>query len=91
MTFSPTQACPLHDVTFMNIIKYSYYSRAALISLSSLKVRLLFEGGYYSGCGFYSNKYGMCIQHWNGTCVHSTTIVHTTLLFILGTIPLSTS
>ena len=22
-------------------------------------VRLLFEGGYYSGCGFYSNKYGI--------------------------------
>ena len=21
-------------------------------------MRLLFEGGYYSGCGFYSNKYG---------------------------------
>ena len=23
-------------------------------------VRLLFEGGYYLGCGIYSNKYGMC-------------------------------
>ena len=35
-----------------------YYSRAATISLAELQVRLLFEGGYYSGCGFYSNKYG---------------------------------
>ena len=35
-----------------------YYSRAATISLVELQVRLLFEGGYYSGCGFYSNKYG---------------------------------
>ena len=31
-----------------------YYSRAATISLAELQVRLLFEGGYYSGCGFYS-------------------------------------
>ena len=36
-----------------------YYSRAATISLAKLQVRLLFEGGYYSGCGFYSNKYGI--------------------------------
>ena len=35
-----------------------YYSRAATISLVDLQVRLLLEGGYYSGCGFYSNKYG---------------------------------
>ena len=55
---------PLHDVMFMNIIKCSYYLRAALISLSSLKVRLLFEGSYYSGCGFYSNKYSIwCFVH----------------------------
>ena len=26
---------------------------------SELRVWLLFEGGYYSGCGFYSNKYGI--------------------------------
>ena len=51
---------PLYDVMFMNIIKCGYYSRAAaLISLSSLKMWLLFEGGYYSGCGFYSNNYGI--------------------------------
>ena len=45
----------------MNIIKCGYYSRAALISSSSRKVRLLFEGGYYSGCGYYSSKYGIYI------------------------------
>ena len=39
-----------------------YYSRAALISLSSRKARLLFEGGYYSGCGYYSSKYGTYIH-----------------------------
>ena len=38
-----------------------YYSRAATISLVDLQVRLLFEGGYYSGCGFYSSKYGIMI------------------------------
>ena len=50
---------PLYDVMFMNMIKCGYYSRAALISLSSLEMRLLFEGGYYLGCSFYSNKYGI--------------------------------
>ena len=40
-----------------------YYSRAATISLVDLQVRLLFEGGYYSGCGFYSNKYGIYHVH----------------------------
>ena len=39
-------------------IKRGYYLRVALISLSTLQVRLLFEGGYYSECGYYSNKYG---------------------------------
>ena len=34
-----------------------YYSSAAIISFTELQVRLLFEGGYYLGCGFYSNKY----------------------------------
>ena len=48
---------PIHDVTFMNIIKHGYYSRAALVFLHMLFVRLLFKGGYYSGCSFYSNKY----------------------------------
>ena len=33
--------------------------RAATISLTEFQVWLLFEGGYYSGCGFYSNKYGI--------------------------------
>ena len=32
-----------------------YYSRAATISLVDLKMRLLFEGGYYS------NKYGIWV------------------------------
>ena len=40
-----------------------YYSRAATISLAELQVRLLFEGGYYSGCGFFSNKYGTTFAH----------------------------
>ena len=35
--------------------------RAATISFAELKVRLLFEGSYYSRCGFCSNKYGRCI------------------------------
>ena len=35
-----------------------YPSRTATISFAELQVRLLYEGGYYSGCGFYSNKYG---------------------------------
>ena len=26
-------------------------------------MRLLFEGGYYSGCGYYSNKYGKLFLH----------------------------
>ena len=32
-------------------------------SLSTLYVRLLFESGYYSGCGYYSNKYGNFIKN----------------------------
>ena len=36
-----------------------YYSRAATISLAELQVQLLFKDGYYSECGFYSNKYGI--------------------------------
>ena len=36
----------------------SYYSRAATISFTELHLRLLFKGGYYSRCDFYSNKYG---------------------------------
>ena len=42
-----------------------YYSRPATISLAELQVRLLFEGGYYSGCGIYLNKYSMSIQTFN--------------------------
>ena len=47
-----------------------YYSRAATISLAELQVQLLFEGGYYSGCGFYSNKYGNCseVGPFSNTC-----------------------
>ena len=53
-------SCPIHDITFMNIIKCGYYSRATLHFLPALFVQLLFEGGYYSGCSFYWNKYGIC-------------------------------
>ena len=39
----------------------SYYSTVAtFLSLSSRYSYVLFEGGYYSGCGFYSNKYSIC-------------------------------
>ena len=38
--------------------------RAATIIFGELQVRLLFEGGYYSGCGFYSNKYGKLFTSW---------------------------
>ena len=41
------------------IARSGYYSRAALIFLRKRYVRLLFEGGYYSMCGYYSNKYGI--------------------------------
>ena len=37
--------------------------RAATISFAEFQVRLLFEDGYYLGCDFYSNKYG--IQNWS--------------------------
>ena len=46
-----------HLIVFTHVC--GYYLSAATISLAKLQVRLLFEGGYYSGCGFYSNKYGM--------------------------------
>ena len=36
----------------------SDYSRAASIPFTELQVQLLFEGGYYSGCGFSSSKSG---------------------------------
>ena len=45
----------------MNNINCGYYSRAAFIYLCALHVRLLFEGGYHSGCGYYSNKYGIYV------------------------------
>lgn len=44
--------------TSMNNINCGYYSKAAFIYLHTLYVQLLFEGGYYLGCGFYSSKYG---------------------------------
>ena len=40
---------------------FGYYSRAATISFAELQVRLLFKGGYYSRCGFYSNIYGIIV------------------------------
>ena len=45
-----------------------YYSRAATISFAELQVRLLFKRGYYSGCGFYSNKYSS--SHTMPVCSH---------------------
>ena len=33
-------------------------------------MRLLFEGGYYLGCGFYSNKYNICISHVHVAVLH---------------------
>ena len=39
---------------------------AATISFSEFQVWLLFEDGHYSGCGFYSNKYGIMLDSlWN--------------------------
>ena len=46
-----------HPLSVWQLIKCGYYSRAA-VSLSTLEVRPLFEGGYYSGCGYDSSKYG---------------------------------
>ena len=43
---------------FRHAHQCGYYSRAALILH---QLRLLFEGGYYSGCGYYSSKYGIPI------------------------------
>ena len=37
---------------------------AATINFAPSSVRLLIEGGYYSMCGYYSNKYGMCNQDY---------------------------
>ena len=54
--------CTTCDRSHTHLIVYvhvcGYYSRAATIIFGELQVRLLFEGSYYSGCGFYSNKYG---------------------------------
>ena len=38
-----------------------YYLRVATISFAELQVWLLFEGGYYLGYGFYSNKYDIFV------------------------------
>ena len=55
--------CTACDHSHAHLIVYAhacgYYSRAATIVFGELQVRLLFEGGYYSGCGFYSNKCGI--------------------------------
>ena len=48
-----------HLIEFEHACSYMYYSSVATISFIEFQVRLLFEGGYYSGCGFYQNKYGM--------------------------------
>ena len=52
----------------------------ATINFSLIPVRLLIEGGYYSGCGYYSSKYGTYVhtQHlllcWNlGNRQHTVT------------------
>ena len=59
-------AC-VYDVAYMYDINCGYYSRAALIYLCMLYMRLLFEGGYYSGCGCYLSKYGICkLSCWLG-------------------------
>ena len=63
------------DVIFVNIIKCGHSTRAALISLNKLYVRLLFEGGYYSTCGYYSSKYG--IQYFYQSSEHDTLIMKT--------------
>ena len=34
----------------------------ATINFSLIPVRLLIEGGYYSGCGYYSSKYGTYVH-----------------------------
>ena len=52
------------------------YSRAATISLAELQLQLLFEGGYYSGCGFYSNKYGICCSNYSATCKFTLVSLH---------------
>ena len=49
-----------HAHCSMNI-KFGVYSRAATITPDGRYVRRLFEGGYYSKCGVYSRKYGMCV------------------------------
>ena len=38
----------------------SYFFEHTL-SAATIRGRLLFEGDYYSGCGYYLNKYGMYI------------------------------
>ena len=62
-SFCPNErACSTCDRDHTHLVDFAhacgYYSRAATISFTELQVRLLFEGGYYSRCGFYSNKYG---------------------------------
>ena len=52
---------PPNDVS-MNIINMQQVVfEGGSYFLRSHYVRLLLEGGYYSMCGYYSNKYGTCI------------------------------
>ena len=52
----------------------------ATFSLAELQVRLVFEGGYYSGCGFYSNKCGiintylLLSSNMHTTCIRARTM-----------------
>ena len=57
------RACSAGDHDHTHLIEfayaYGYYSRAATISFTELWVRLLFEGSYYSMCGYHSHIYGI--------------------------------
>ena len=47
----------MYSIEFANAC--GYYSSVDTISFTELQVQQLFEGGYYSECGFYSNKYSI--------------------------------
>ena len=57
-----------HSTVFIRIVA------AATINFALSFVRLLFEGGYYSMCGYYSNKYGTCTWLINLVYVSDSTI-----------------
>ena len=45
----------------VNAIEHTVFIQTvatATINFNPARVRLLFKGGYYSGCGYYSSKYG---------------------------------